>query len=335
MLRRTRDIDGAVVVVTGASSGIGRATARAFAERGARLALAARTPEDLHAAARECEQRGGQAIAVPTDVADEAAVQQLARRTVERYGRIDVWVNDAGVIAYGLFEETPSDVFRRVLETNLFGEIHGARAALAQFRAQAGGGVLVNVASLWGRVTSPYVTPYVVSKFGIRALSECLRQGLRDLQGSEGIHICTVLPESIDTPIFRHAANYTGRPVRPVPPIVDPDRVARVIVRLARRPRPEVTVGWMGHVLEWGDAVAPRRVMNKVMPLAFDLAVFGRGSAEPAPGNLFAPMPELNGVDGGWRRTPAAKLRRRAVAGALALAPVVGAGVAGRRLVKR
>jgi NAD(P)-dependent dehydrogenase (short-subunit alcohol dehydrogenase family) len=268
-------------------------------------------------------------------VADEAAVQELARRAVERFGRIDVWVNNAGVIAYGLFEDTPSDVFRRVVEISLFGEVHGARAALTQFRGQPGGGVLVNVASLWGRVTSPYVAPYVVSKFGIRALSECLRQGLKDLQGSEDIHICTILPESIDTPIFRHGANYTGRPVRPVPPIADPARVAKAIVRCARRPRHEVTVGWTGHALDWWYAVTPPRLVNRVMPRAFDVSVFGPGSAEPAPGNLFAPMPELNGVDGGWRRTPEARVRRRAVAGALALAPLIGAGVAGRRLAKR
>src|SRR5215210_744517 len=160
-----REIEGSVVVVTGASSGIGRATARAMAEHGARVVLAARSEQSLREVAGECkalgaQALGAQALVVTTDVSDEEAVQELARRSVEVFGRIDVWVNDAGVMVYGSFEEVPADVYRRVIETNLFGQIHGARAALAQFREQ-GGGVLINMSSVWGRLTSPHVSAYV------------------------------------------------------------------------------------------------------------------------------------------------------------------------------
>jgi NAD(P)-dependent dehydrogenase (short-subunit alcohol dehydrogenase family) len=128
-----------------------------FAREGSRLVLAARSAGPLSTLAEEIEGMGAAAIAVPTDVRDEAAVQALARAAVERFGALDVWVNCAGVIAYGRFEEVPGEVFRAVIETNLFGQVHGARAALGRFRAQ-GSGVLVNLGSVWGRVTTPDVS---------------------------------------------------------------------------------------------------------------------------------------------------------------------------------
>ncbi|HVY96026.1 MAG TPA: SDR family NAD(P)-dependent oxidoreductase, partial [Solirubrobacterales bacterium] len=128
-----RPLEEAVVAVTGASSGIGRATALRFARRGASLALCARTPEPLRRVAGECEAAGAEVLARPLDVRDEEAVEAFAAAAVERFGRLDVWVNNAGVIAYGDFTEIPSDVFRGVVETNLMGQVHGARAALRRF----------------------------------------------------------------------------------------------------------------------------------------------------------------------------------------------------------
>lgn len=323
-----------MVVITGASSGIGRAAATTFAERGASVVLAARSGDALRDAVRECDPSGARSLAVPTDVTDERAVEELAQRAVERFGRIDVWVNNAGVIAYGQFQDTPSEVYRRVVEINLFGQLNGARAALERFEAQESG-VLVNLASVWGRVTSPYVGPYVVSKFGVRSFSESLRQGLRDRSGAEDVHVSTILPESIDTPIFSHGANYSGRPVRPVPPIADPDRVVRAIVRCAERPRPEVTVGLVGHLVEWGDALMPTRLYNRLMPILFRRTAFGPGAAGPTPGNLFEPAPETGRVDGGWRQTKGARVRRRVAAAGLVAAPLAAAEGLRRRRTGR
>jgi NAD(P)-dependent dehydrogenase (short-subunit alcohol dehydrogenase family) len=150
--------------------------------------------------------------------------ERLAQRAVDRFGRIDVWVN-AGVIAYGRFDDVPAEDFRRVLETDLFGQVHGARAAIPRFRAH-GTGVLITMSSVWGRVELPYVSAYVTSKLAVRALSETLRFELRDCPD---VHVATVLPQAVDTPIFDHAANDAGRMVRPIPLLEDPETVAEGI----------------------------------------------------------------------------------------------------------
>lgn len=187
-----------MVAITGASSGIDRAAALRFARRGSSLALCARSRKPLEAIAAECEATGATVLFETLDVSDEEAVEKFAAAAVERFGRIDVWVNNAGVIAYGEFLEIPSDVFRRVIETNLMGQVHGARAALRRFTAQ-GSGVLINMSLVWGRVSSPQVAPYIVSKNAVRALSECLRG---ELPADGDVHITTLAPQAVDTPIF-------------------------------------------------------------------------------------------------------------------------------------
>ncbi|MDR7300028.1 SDR family oxidoreductase [Haloactinomyces albus] len=292
-------IAGSVAVITGASSGIGRAAALAFAERGASVVLAARSADSLHEVARECEKCGGRALAVRTDVTDDTAVRALAGQAKEAFGRIDVWVNGAAVIVYGEFEDVPLEVYRRVLETNLFGQIHGARAVLPHFREQ-GSGRLINISSVWGSITAPYVSAYVVSKFGIRAFSESLQEGLRLRPEARDIHVCTILPQSVDTPIFRHAGRYTARSPKPVPLIVDPSRVVRAILRSVEHPRRQRIVGWWGRLLEVGHTVAPG-FYSRLVPGVMNRTAFTRRPTAPGPGNIFEPMPEWNRVSGDWR----------------------------------
>ncbi len=252
---------------------------------------------------------------VPTDVGGEDAVRALARAAVERFGRIDVWVNNALVLSYGTFEQTPSEVFRQVVQTNLFGQTHGARAVLPRFRAQ-GAGVLVNVASLYGRMGSPYLSPYVTSKFGLVGFSEVLRQELR---GSDGIAVCTVLPGSFDTPIYRQAVNYTGREAGPVPPVGDPVRVAAAIVGTVERPRREIVVGRTHQAVSWAHTVLPWLYDRAVGPVMEQVALRG-GRAPAGPGTVFAPRPGDDAVSGGWRQARRRLLVRAAV--------VVGAAAA-------
>lgn len=288
-------IEGKVVVIAGASSGIGRAAALEFAARGARLVLAARREAPLKDLARECLDVGGAAFAVPTDVSDERAVEELARRAVERFGRIDVWVNNASVSLFSRFEETPTDAFRRVIETNLFGYVHGAKAAIRHFREQ-GRGVLINVSSMVSKVGQPFTSAYVSSKFAITGLSECLRMELMD---TPGIQVSTVLPASIDTPLFQHAANYTGRAVKAMTPVYPARQVAQAIVAMASSPKREVFVGNSGRMLNLMHTIAPgfaeRRMANQV-----NQDHFADRPADPSPGNLFEPMPRYSGVSGGW-----------------------------------
>ncbi len=325
---RVRD---SVIVVTGASSGIGRATALACAGKGAAVVLAARRAAALEEVARECEAAGASALVVPTDVADEKAVQELARRAVERFGRIDVWVNAAAVTAFAPFQEIPLEDFRRIVDVNVMGYVHGARAALPLLRDQ-GRGVLVNVSSIVSAVPQPYTHAYSMSKAAVRVLGASLRQELR-LDGATGVKVCTVLPATIDTPFFEHTANFTGRKAKAMPPVYSAERVARTIVDLVRLPRREVIVGPMGRNLVLQAKLAPG-LTERLMAVQVDRAHLYRSRPAPAThGNLFEPAPGTGSVSGGWhgqRRTAV----RRAVSGALLLAGG-GAVVARRRRVAR
>lgn len=289
---------GASIVITGASSGIGRESSLRFAQRGARLVLAGRSPERLDATAADCRRLGCDVVAQVTDVADAAAVEHLAARAETEHGRIDVWVNNAAVMTYGRFGDVPPEAFRRVIETNLMGQVHGSRAALARFHVQKAG-VLINVGSLWGRIATPLVSPYIVSKTAVRALSECLRLEVVD---SPHIHVVTLMPQAVDTPIFENAGNYTGRQVRPVPPLSSPGAVADEIVARAQRPRAEVTYGPAARGLAALSAVSPS-LYRRIIPAAFIRGTFTDEQVRPNDGNLFEPVGSDKDAQGTWRRS--------------------------------
>lgn len=290
---------GLVVVITGASSGIGRATAHAFARHGAAVVLAARREEMLAEAERECRQLGGEALAVPTDVTQEQAVEELAQRAVERFGRIDVWFNNAGVGVFGRIEDIPTDVWHRVIETNVLGTMHGAKAAMRRFLAQ-GHGMLINNASIVGRLAKPDSTAYATSKFAIRGLSESLRQEVLD---QPDIHICTILPSVIDTPFFRHAANYSGHRVRAAPPVYTPEKVAHTVLELVEHPRAETIIGGAGKVGALLKRLSPS-VTTRLNGRALHRGFLAEEPSDPTSGTLFRPMRDGKAVYGGWRKGP-------------------------------
>jgi NAD(P)-dependent dehydrogenase (short-subunit alcohol dehydrogenase family) len=291
-----RELEGSVVVITGASSGLGRATAMAFAEEGAHLVLAARSAEPLTALAECCHRRGRRAIAVPTDVGDHRQVRALVDAAVEEYGHIDTWVNDAAVLLAGVYGDESAEEVERLVRTNVGGAAFGARAAIAQFRRQ-GHGVLIDVSSLLGVVANPLVPVYVMSKFAVRGLSLSLHHLVRRWPG---IRVCVVLPGPIDTPIFDRAANHTGRKLRAIPPAIAPERVAATIVSCARRPRRQATTGFTGHAILTAHRLAPRLTEWAVARASAALVV-QRRPGEDSTGALFDA--EAGGaVHGGWRR---------------------------------
>ncbi len=298
------DMRDCVAVVTGASSGIGRATAQALARRGAEVVLGARSLGDLEAAAEECRQAGGRAHVIAVDVADEGQVKELADRALSTLGRIDAWINNAGLALFGRAEEVPIEAFRRVIDVNLMGTVHGARAAIPIFREQ-GEGTLVNVASTAASVGEPFSSAYVASKWAVRGFSESLRMELAD---APGIAVCTVLPTYTDTPLFQHGANYTGRAAQPAGDTQPAAEVAEAIISLLQRPRREVFVGINGRGLELVKAVVPARVEER-MGRRLEERQFQDRSATASAGNLYAPAP--GAVSGGWRRRNSAARPRR------------------------
>lgn len=311
-----RQLKDSVIVITGASSGIGRAAAHRFAEEGAAVVLAARRAELLEQAAAECRARGGQATALPTDLTRPQQVEALARTAIETFGRIDVWINNAGVLLWGRFCDIPAEDFEQVLRVNLLGYVNGARAVLPYFRAH-GHGILINNASMAAAAGQPLSTPYVASKWAVRGFSNALRM---DLVNEPGIHVCTIMPGVIDTPLFQHAANYTGRNVALSVPVVSPQRVADAMLALARRPRPEVSVAAPARLGAIAHTLAPR-LMERRLAKALPASLFGDQVAPPSSGNLFEPMAGGDGATGGWQqRSRNGRALQRVAAGTALLA---------------
>lgn len=292
----------AVVLITGASSGIGRATALAFAADGASLVLASRSREALAEVERDCHARGGQVLVVPTDIADPEAVDRLVRQAVQRFGRIDVWVEAVAVGVAGPLGSETVDELRRLVDTNVFGTALCARAALSRFRAQDNG-VLVLVGSLLSLLPNPLVPLYSMTKFAMRGLALNLQQAVA---GHPRIRVCLVLPGPVDTPFFRRAANHTGRQLRAIPPAYAPERLAATILACARRPRRQATSGVVAHLALAAHRMAPRATESFVARWSATFLTRPVAAA-PGSGSLFEPPP-TGAVHGGYRR---GRVRRR------------------------
>ena len=249
-----KPLDQQTVVITGASSGIGLATARMAAERGARVVLVSRDKRDLRRAVREIEKRGGEAIYAVADVADPAQVQGVADAAVRTFGGFDTWVNNAGISIYGRLEEVPDEDARRLFDTNYWGMVNGSLVAAEHLRKR--GGALINIGSVVSDRAIPIQGHYSASKHAVKGFTDALRMELEE-EGAP-ISVSLVKPSSIDTPFTQHARNLMDAEPSVPAPVYSPKTVARAILSCAERPRRDITVGAGGRALAALGNVAPR-----------------------------------------------------------------------------
>ena len=274
--RRRIELAGRVVIVTGSSSGLGLMVARQAAEAGARVVLAARGEEDLRAAEAELRMLGAEVLAVPTDVSDEGQVRTLVARAIERFGRVDVLVNNAGTIQVGPAEAMTVDDFRQAMATNFWGELFPTLAVLPQMRSQ-GGGRIANVVSVGGKVSVPHLLPYSASKFALTGLTE----GLRSELAKDNILVTGIYPGTIRTGGHAHAhfkgdhqAEYTWFALSDTIPGISSsaESAARALWKAVLDGDPEVVVGWnaklavLAHNLFPGWTVEALGLVNRAMP---------------------------------------------------------------------
>ncbi|HEX4566808.1 MAG TPA: SDR family oxidoreductase [Vicinamibacterales bacterium] len=242
---KTKALKDQVIVITGASSGIGLTTARMAAGHGARVVLAARNAQDLQAVTNDICRRGGRAFAVPTDVSDATAVEELGARGRSEFGSIDTWVNNAGLSIYGKLTDVPLEDERRLFDINFWGVVHGCRTAVRLMKDS--GGVLINLGSQVSELAIPLQGIYSASKRAVKGYTDALRMELE--HDDVPIAVTLVMPSAINTPYPEHARNYLdeGVPALP-PPIYAPEVVARAILHCAERPVRDVVVGGSGRL---------------------------------------------------------------------------------------
>jgi NAD(P)-dependent dehydrogenase (short-subunit alcohol dehydrogenase family) len=302
-----------VVVVVGASSGIGRATALAAAERGARVACAARSVEALDTLVAEITARGGEALALPTDVAEPEQVRALVADTEARLGGVDTWVNAAAVSVWGRVEDITDGEFDRVMRVNFLGHVHGVHAVLPALR-RAGGGSIIGISSVEGVRAVPLHAPYTASKWALRAFYDTLRMELA--QEGAPIAVSTILPAAIDTPFFEHARSKVGAMPKPPPPVYAPELVADAILYTVEHPRREVAVGDAAIGFVTGQRLSPglTDALMSIPRLGADTSKADR--PDNGRDNVDAPMDGPGRVHGSYsgrvlRRSPVTELLRQ------------------------
>jgi short-subunit dehydrogenase len=247
-----------VIVITGASSGIGLATAETAAKAGAKVVLAARSGQSLKDIADRLNASGGQAIAVECDVADRAQVDQVAEAAIARFGRIDTWVNDAGVAIYGRLDEVSEADSRKLFETNFWGLVNGSLAALPYLKRN-GAGALINIGSEVSDAYVPLLGMYTASKHAVKGFTNSLRVEVEDVDKAP-ISITLIQPTAVDTPFPQHGRNYQDKEPKLPDPMIDPQQVANAILKAAVKPTREERVGVNAVVNTVAAKIAPSLV---------------------------------------------------------------------------
>lgn len=281
-----------IIVITGATSGIGLSTARAAVARGAKIVVAARNEDELQNLVEEVRRGGGQAEYVVADVADPDAVMRIADKALDVFGGFDTWVNNAGVSIYGRLQDVPLEEKRRLFDVNFWGVVHGCRAAVPHLKVR--GGALINVGSVLSERAIPLQGIYVASKHAVKGYTDSLRMELEMEEAP--ISVTLIKPAAIDTPYVQHARNHLDVEPKNPPPLYAPDIVADAVLEAAETPQRDVLVGGSAKVFSLVEKAMPRfadLMMEHTMWKAL------RTNRPPRPGDsLFAP-PNVEGEERG------------------------------------
>lgn len=333
-----KPIQDQVVVVTGASSGVGRATARAFGARGARLGLIARTKEALTNAAGEVCRAGGDAMALPLDVSDADAVERAAAEVEQRWGRIDTWVNVAMVTVFSPVKEMKPEEYRRVTEVDYLGYVYGTLAALHRMLPRDEG-MIIQIGSALAYRAIPLQSAYCASKFAIRGFTDALRSEL--LHDGSHVHLSMLQLPAVNTPQFDVGLSRLPNKPQPVPPIFEPEVIADAVLWAAEHPVREMAIGWPSYEAILAQDFAPGLADRYLARTAYKGQQTDEKADPDRPNNLWSPVPGDRGARGSFTaraRDGSPQLWARIHSGAIAsvLAGAAGAaGVAGAVLARR
>jgi short-subunit dehydrogenase len=324
-----------VVVVTGASSGIGRAIVRALATRGAKLGLIARNEEALEAAADEVRRAGGEALVLPLDVADAEAVERAAAAVEERWGPIDVWINNAMATVFAPVAETTAEEYRRVTEVTYLGYVHGTLAALRRMRPRDEG-TIVQIGSALAYRSIPLQSAYCAAKAAVRGFTDSLRTEL--LHDGSAVRLCMLQLPAVNTPQVVRQRNKLPRQAQPMPPLFSPESIAESVIWAIEHGPREMLIGGPTVQAVWGQKFAPALLDRYLASKGYESQMADEPNDQHGRDILFAPLPGDPGAHGPYRqRERGADLQMRlrphatAIAAAIGLAGLAAYGLSTRR----
>jgi short-subunit dehydrogenase len=286
-----------VVVITGASSGIGKLSVEEFLKEGAKVVLVARSEAEMRQHLSELGVGSDRALVVKTDVSDYRQVKSLADTVLETFGRIDVWVNNAAISLYGTLDLLNPEEISRIIDVNLKGQIYGSKVVFEVFKAQRFGNI-IHVTSALGKGSTPLQSIYVATKHGVTGFASSLREELiaRRLRD---IEVSVVMPSSMDTPLFTHAKSKMGVAPYPIPPIYHPMKTVKTIVNCAKNPKPEVVVGNFGKIMVWAYRLSPILLEQYMGRTAMSQQLSDTPKPVEGNDNLLSPMPGTATTRGG------------------------------------
>ena len=322
-----------VLVITGASSGIGRATARMAAQRGARVVLTARSEEELANVVMEIQQESGRASFLAADVTRPEQLEAVAQHAERQYGRIDTWINNAGVSAFGRITDLALEDMRRVMDVTFWGVVHGTRAALPYLARR--GGALINIGSEASAAPVPLQGPYVAAKHAVAGFTDVLRLELE--KARVPVSVTLIRPGSIDTPFFQHAKSITGHEPAPPPPVYAPELVAEAILHCAQHAKRDIVVGGVARGMIGLSQAAPRLADKLFKHMLFDAQRGGSLERDPE-GSLYRPSGSgstRGGYDGHRRSLYTTSKLHPWLSLLTSVALVTGFAAAARRAAKR